>query len=270
MNRTPSNWITLILRFTLGILYLACSLATMRIHFYLAKDEAIKSWLPTQHGDGISLALSILLLIISIGLMVGIKLREVAIASAATLLVILLLFLVSDPFHDTMKHLVPLFIISIVIYALSAKSLDEDDSTSDSIIALFLRLFIGFIFISQGGKLIFVTGPFAFAERVYVNAFSSVLPSPLLWMAGIVNPIILFLSGLALVAGYQTKLATLIASGFLVSIVFGHMLQDPYETTGDLTHYGLNNLGFVLGVWYYSSRSNKYSLDYFFRKKSNP
>ena len=55
---------------------------------------------------------------------------------------------------------------------------------------------------------------------------------------------------------------------FMVSIAFGHLLSDPYETSGDISTYGFNNLAVVMLVLWLENGANKYTLDnYIFNKK---
>ena len=54
----------------------------------------------------------------------------------------------------------------------------------------------------------------------------------------------------------------------MVSIAFGHLLSDPYETSGDISMYGFNNLAVVILVLWLENGANKYTLDnYIFNKQ---
>lgn len=273
MKTRTEFFITLILRLILGILYLACGFAFLGLKFYLSKPDTIQTWLPNQQGELINEILSVGFIFIGALLLIGVKLRQASLASCGIIIVVLILHLISDPFYDTMKHLVPFYFISIVIYAVvfnrNETDLIKSMQTRDSCIALLLRLFIGLVFFAQGFKIVFVTGPIAFAGKVYVAGYEeSILPETLLWIAGVINPFILLLGGFALFIGFRLKIAYVVVAGFLVSIVFGHMLQDPYETTADLTHYALNYLTITLAAWYYSSLGNFFSLDYLLSRNS--
>jgi hypothetical protein len=52
----------------------------------------------------------------------------------------------------------------------------------------------------------------------------------------------------------------------MVSIVFGHLLGDPFETTGDISMFGFNNLAFILFILWLEPTHNKYSIDYVMQK----
>jgi uncharacterized membrane protein YphA (DoxX/SURF4 family) len=90
---------------------------------------------------------------------------------------------------------------------------------------------------------------------------NTILPESLLWLTGFLNPFIQIAGALFLIFGFKTYQTCIILGFFMLSIVFGHMFIDPYETGGDLTAYGLNNFLFLLGALYYNSLGNKYSLD---------
>jgi hypothetical protein len=58
----------------------------------------------------------------------------------------------------------------------------------------------------------------------------------------------------------------------MISIIFGHLISDPFETSGDISMYGLNNLAFLILVIWLENGTNKYSIDNLIRsywKKNN-
>lgn len=54
--------------------------------------------------------------------------------------------------------------------------------------------------------------------------------------------------------GLFTRFAVGLYLAFLVEIIFGHLMGDPYETTADMTAYALNNFFFAGCVYYRSTR----------------
>ena len=129
-------------------------------------------------------------------------------------------------------------------------------------ITLFLRLFIGAIFFMQGFRNVFLGGgPIAFAERLYVKPFAGTMPEPLLWIAGVSNPFVQFGAGLLLILGLFTRTAAAIAALFLVSIVFGHLMQGALTAPAAMRDFATANFIVMIAVIIAATCANRWSVD---------
>ena len=136
---------------------------------------------------------------------------------------------------------------------------------------LFLRLLIGAIFFSQGFRNLFLgAGPIAFAERLYVKPFAAMMPEPLLWIAGVSNPFVQFSVGLLLIFGLFTRFAAGLGALFLVSIIFGHLMQGPLTAPGAMRDFATANFMLMIAVIVFATVGNRWSLDALFGKRRSP
>jgi len=244
-------WLLLIARLALAIHVVAAALAVL-VHGIPPPD----AWLPAHAGIRVY-AYAVVLLAGALGL--AVKPRHAAIAIAATLLVVLVEWLAVDPLHNTMNHLLPLGVECGVVIALADRDAPREQIAST--LVLFARLFLGAIFIAQGlGNVI--GGPIAFAREAYVAPLAgSWMPAPLLWVAGTLNPFVQLIGGALFVVGLATRPAAIVLGLFLCQILFGHTLQDPFDTGPDVHSYALANLALVLVVLGLQPSGNHYSVD---------
>jgi uncharacterized membrane protein YphA (DoxX/SURF4 family) len=177
-------------------------------------------------------------------------------ADVALILVLALSLLISGPEEDRWS----------VDAFRGTKSLPKTDRISW--ITLFLRVFIGGIFPSQGFRNLFLgAGPIAFAERLYVKPFAAMMPEPLLWIAGVTNPFVQFGVGLLLILGLFTRFAAGLGVLFLVSIIFGHLMQGPLTAPGAMRDFATANFILMIAVMIVASLGNRWSLDALFAKR---
>jgi uncharacterized membrane protein YphA (DoxX/SURF4 family) len=138
-------------------------------------------------------------------------------------------------------------------------------------VTLFLRLLIGAIFFFQGFRNLFLgAGPIVFAERLYVKPFGAMMPEPLLWIAGVSNPFVQFGVGLLLILGLFTRFAGGLGALFLVSIIFGHLMQGPLTAPGAMRDFATANFILMIAVIVFASLGNRWSLDALFEKRRRP
>jgi uncharacterized membrane protein YphA (DoxX/SURF4 family) len=287
MNRSI---IGLTLRFVLGLNFLFVSIAHLKLWKFYTEDMAkITSWITNISVLGNCIAVG--LLICSVFLIFGYKTIWATILSIALLLVnhIALLFTepasdpFSGPFYNSFHHSVPFIGFAIILlYTLSRKndfSVDRfleqksdelTPETKNEMVFLVARIFLGTIFFAQGLNL--VTGDIMkFAENVYVKSYETTfIPKFLLWFMGLANPWILCIGGALLVVGFKTKWTAYILAFFMVSIAFGHLLGDPFETSGDISMYGFNNLAFVVLILWLENDKKQYCLDGLIRRWKMP
>jgi uncharacterized membrane protein YphA (DoxX/SURF4 family) len=129
-------------------------------------------------------------------------------------------------------------------------------------IALIVRLFIGGIFFSQGFRNLFLgKGVMVFAERLYVTPFRDTIPGPLLWIMGVSNPFVQFGVGLLLIAGLFTRSAATVGALFLLSIIFGHLMEGALTAPSRMRDAGTANFIAMVALMLLPSLGNRWSLD---------
>jgi uncharacterized membrane protein YphA (DoxX/SURF4 family) len=280
--------ISLTLRLVLGLNFLFASIAHLKIwKFYAEEPTKITSWITADSVLGNIIAVG--LLIASLFLLAGCKTIWATLCAVTLLLTnhIALLFAkpandpFSGPFYNSFHHSVPFIGFGILLlYSLSTNkdfSIDRllkknenvlTPKTKDEIVFLIARIFVGTIFFAQGFELL--TGKatlMSFAENVYVKSYETTfIPKFLLWFMGLANPWILCIGGALLTIGLKTKWTAYVLAFFMVSIAFGHILGDPFETSGDISMFGFNNLAFIVLVLWLENGQNNFTLDKLLRK----
>jgi uncharacterized membrane protein YphA (DoxX/SURF4 family) len=138
-------------------------------------------------------------------------------------------------------------------------------------VTLFVRLLIGAIFFLQGFRNIFLgAGPITFAERLYVKPFGAMMPEPLLWIAGVSNPFVQFTVGLLLIFGLFTRFGAALGAAFLVSIIFGHLMQGPLTAPGAMRDFATANFILMIAVIVFATLGNRWSLDALLARRRSP
>jgi len=245
-------WLVLITRLALAIHVIAAALATL-IRGLPLPDGA---WLPGHAGLRVY-AYAAVLLVAALGL--AVQPRRAALAIAGVLVIVLVEWLAVDPLYNTMDHLVPLLVECGVVIALAERMPREQ--TASTLVAL-ARVFLGAIFLAEGIHDLFVVGPIAFARDTYVAPLAgSWMPQPLLWVAGVANPIVQTIGGALFVVGFATRPVAIVLGLFLCQILFGHTLLDPFDRGPDVHSYALANLALVLVVLGLAPLGNRYSVD---------
>jgi uncharacterized membrane protein YphA (DoxX/SURF4 family) len=286
-NKNNTDIIHFIVRFLLGLNFFFASIAHLKLwKFYSEDSSKIFSWVTNIPYMGVCVAISFL--VISIFLLLGYQTFWAVIASMALVLLnhISLLFThpsnesFNGPFYNSFHHTVPFLGFSIILlYSIAANnyfSLDKKLGLKpnqmqlekiNDIVLLAVRIFIGMICFRQGLYILMQDGSsIKFAENNYVKPFeTSFIPKFLLWFMGVINPFVLLIGGVFVTIGFKTKWAAFALALFLLSIAFGHLLGDPFETTGDISMYGFNNLAFVLFVLWLENDTNRYCLDKHFK-----
>ena len=136
-------------------------------------------------------------------------------------------------------------------------------------ISLFVRLFIGGIFFAQGFRNLFLgKGVIVFAERLYVKPFGDTIPEPLLWIMGVSNPFVQFGVGLLLIAGLFTRSAATVGALFLVSIIFGHLMEGALTGPGAMRDAATANFIAMVALMLLPSLGNRWSLDALLSRRS--
>lgn len=264
---------SLVLRLTLAVLSIAAGLATL-----VGPPErwkAAQGWLPPGRL-AVPLALYALALVaVGAALLLGWRTQLAAIAATAITLAIHVEWLHLDPFYAPLPHVVPLLVLALAIIAttpngdrfgIDAVLPRPRGVDRRAVILLAARLFVGATFLAQGWTNTFRIA--YFARTVYVEPYrTTFLPEALLWIAGVANPLLQLATGIALALGIRTQLAARVAGLFLVTIVFGHLVSDPFDIPADLHQYALQNLGGVVTVLLLARGGDPMSIDGLLRKR---
>ena len=206
-------------------------------------------------------------------LLAGWQVRVAVIALSSMLSVVSVERLIRNPFTNLTADVLLILVMALALLlagpeadrwsvdsAREAKSMPREDRSSW--VTLFLRLLIGAIFFSQGFRNLFGgAGPIVFAERLYVKPFAAMMPEPLLWIAGVSNPFVQFGVGLLLIFGLFTRYAAGLGALFLVSIIFGHLMQGPLTAPGSMRDFATANFLLMIAVIVFASLGNRWSLD---------
>jgi uncharacterized membrane protein YphA (DoxX/SURF4 family) len=219
-------------------------------------------WLPLDTFGPVAPALGIFFVAAAALLFIGWATTAAATATAAMLIVILVAWLMVNPLHNTMNHLMPFMAATLATLAFARDRRGFDENTRVSLVLLFSRLFLGSIFFAQGMRSIVNSGLVGFARRLYVEPLvDSWVPEPLLWGAGLTNPIIQISTGVLLILGLRTRFAATVMAAFLVSIFFGHLLMDPFDR-GESTHsYAMANFLIAIVVLWLQARGDRFSVE---------
>lgn len=263
------SWLTLIVRLALGIHVVAGGLAALAGGIPTTDPAA---WIPA-HAGARAIGYAVLLVIAGLATALGVQTRRAATVVAAVLVVLVFEWLAVDPLYNTMNHLVPLLAEAAVVILLAERAaplgvdalwrpFPPDDDVAPSTVVALARVFLGSIFVAQGWSTLFGDGLIAFAREVYVTPLAdSWVPAPLLWVAGVLNPPLQLAGGLLFITGLFTRTTAVVLGLFLCSILFGHVLGDPFDRGPDVHSYAFANLALVLLSLGLSARGNRYSLD---------
>ncbi|CAA9267819.1 MAG: hypothetical protein AVDCRST_MAG42-3084 [uncultured Chthoniobacterales bacterium] len=114
----------------------------------------------------------------------------------------------------------------------------------------------------QGFRNLFLgAGPITFAERLYVKPFGAIVPEPLLWIAGVSNPFVGFGVGLLLIVGPFTRSAAAVGALFLLTIIFGHLMEGALTAPGSMRDAATANFIAMIAVMIVASLGNRWSVD---------
>jgi uncharacterized membrane protein YphA (DoxX/SURF4 family) len=207
----------------------------------------LPSWL---HGGA--------LLAVALPLALGWRTRHAALGAVALTLLIHVERLHLDPMYPPLPHVAPFLAIALAIlwssergdrFGLDGLFRRDAASSARTIIPIAARLFVGTIFLAQGWHDLRAVGAVEFARTVYVEPYrTTFLPTALLWIAGVANPFVQVVCGLALTGGVRVRGVAALGGAFLLTIVIGHLVADPFDVAGDLHQYAWQNLAAMLVV----------------------
>ena len=277
---TPFAW--LCVRVVLALILLFAAVAVFQVP--AAPRGTAKPWIGPDAPTVIpALVYAVVFGASALLLLAGWRVRSAVIVLNAMLIVVAVERLVRNPFTNLTADVALIMALALALLAVGPEedrwSVDRVRGTTAlpaadrwSWITLFLRLFIGAIFFMQGFRNLFLgAGPIVFAERLYVKPFAGMMPEPLLWIAGVSNPFVQFGVGLALILGLYTRAAAAVGALFLVSIIFGHLMEGALTAPPAMRDFATANFIFMIAVIVAAARGNRWSLDtLLFRKRDVP
>ena len=133
---------------------------------------------------------------------------------------------------------------------------------------LFARGVLGLIFFMAGFYKVFQMTPVGHAHKWFVDPYADTfLPMWSLWLTGLTIPVVEFLGGALLIAGWRVVEASIALGCVLLIVTFGHLLKEPlYEFH---THV-IPRLALLLFVLMVPRGNDVFSLDHWLRRREHP
>ena len=135
-----------------------------------------------------------------------------------------------------------------------------------NIAVLTARLLLGFIFLMQGYGKVFTIGVESLYNSYFKGTYESLLPDLLVHGTAYYTSYIELIGGFLLVIGLKRDWALYALASVLVIVTFGHGLEKPIW---DLSHV-MPRAIFLIALLILPKEWDRFSLDYFLSKKSNP
>jgi len=125
---------------------------------------------------------------------------------------------------------------------------------------LFVRLILGLTFVQAGIYKIFELGPIEHAKKYFLVEpyLSSFLPLWLLYISGIIIPIVELIAGSLVLIGFRAREALVALGVILVVVTFGHLLADPFF---DLHRQIFVRLSMIIFLLMFSTHEDFFSFD---------
>jgi uncharacterized membrane protein YphA (DoxX/SURF4 family) len=263
----------LLVRIALAMMLIGAAIAVFQGSF--APKGTAKPWIGPDSPPFIPpVAYAVVLIGAALIIAAGWQLPLGLVATCALFLVVTVERLVRNPFTNLTADIGIMMAFALALLAagperdrwrIGARGDDVPTAVSRdrwSWITLIVRLFIGAIFFSQGFRNLFLgKGVIVFAERLYVTPFRDTMPEPLLWIMGVSNPFVQFGVGLLLIAGLFTRSAATVGALFLLSIIFGHLMEGALTAPSRMRDAGTANFIAMIAVMLLASLGNRWSLD---------
>lgn len=112
----------------------------------------------------------------------------------------------------------------------------------------FARAVLGLIFFMAGVYKVFQQGPVGHVERWFLPYSDTFLPVWSLWAVGFTIPFVELIGGALVLLGWRTRAALLALGSVLVTVTFGHLVQQPLYPFHEHVIPRLALLVFVLAV----------------------
>lgn len=146
--------------------------------------------------------------------------------------------------------------------------MNDGNNINRSWASLFARAVLGLIFFMVGVYKVFQMGPLEHARQLFVDPYSNTfLPTWALWIVGTIIPIMELVAGAFVILGFRTRDA-LISLGFvLVTVTFGHLLEEPFY---EFHTQVIPRLALLLFILLLPREYDRISIDYFLMQRRKP
>ncbi len=138
------------------------------------------------------------------------------------------------------------------------------DATARTWAVLFARLVLGLIFLMAGVWKVFELGPVGHVRRFFLPFQHTFLPTWSLWVAGFTIPFIELIAGALVIIGFQTRYAVIALGVVLVTVTFGHLLEQPLYPFHE---HVIPRLALLLFVSVMPQEVDRFSLDHLLRSR---
>jgi uncharacterized membrane protein YphA (DoxX/SURF4 family) len=132
------------------------------------------------------------------------------------------------------------------------------DATARTWAVLFARLILGLIFFMAGMWKVFELGPVGHVRRYFLPFQNTFLPTWSLWIVGFTIPFVELIAGGLVILGFKTRWALIALGMVLVTVTFGHLLEQPLYPFHE---HVIPRLALLLFVMVMPQEVDRFSLD---------
>lgn len=126
-------------------------------------------------------------------------------------------------------------------------------------VVFFSRVMAGLLFGMAGYYKVFVMGADAHAQKLFVEGYAdSWIPAGLLYVTGYVIPFVELVAGWALVVGWRRRESAVVLGFLLLTVLYGHALQEPFF---NVTTHILPRFLLLVPVLLWDETVDRWSLD---------
>jgi len=133
--------------------------------------------------------------------------------------------------------------------------------------SLFARLMLGTLFLVPAWHKVFVMGPMTHARQLFVEGFSEHwIPAWLLGPLGVAIPFLELAVGALLIVGLWIRPALVTVGAILVTVTYGHLLQEPFF---DVTTHIVPRAALLFLLLLLPARLDRWSADQVLRRRAS-
>jgi thiosulfate dehydrogenase (quinone) large subunit len=139
-----------------------------------------------------------------------------------------------------------------------------DDPSARTWAVLFARQILGLIFFMAGVWKVFELGPAGHVRRFFLPFQDTFLPTWSLWAVGFAIPFVELIAGGFLILGFLTRPALIALGIVLVTVTFGHLLEQPLYPFHE---HVIPRLALLLFVLLMPAELDRFSIDHVLRQR---
>jgi thiosulfate dehydrogenase (quinone) large subunit len=139
-----------------------------------------------------------------------------------------------------------------------------DDPSARTWAVLFARQILGLIFFMAGVWKVFELGPAGHVRRFFLPFQDTFLPTWSLWAVGFAIPFVELIAGGLLILGFLTRPALIALGIVLVTVTFGHLLEQPLYPFHE---HVIPRLALLLFVLLMPAELDRFSIDHVLRQR---